>query len=586
MSLSNVHLTPQLVQAVRDTIDVAEIAAQHTRLEKKGNRLWGLCPFHKEKTPSFSVQPIQGLYYCFGCGAGGDAIGLHMSMSGDDFPTAIETLAREYGIPLPSVARSPNKAPERDIEEVLLRAETFFVEQLRESRFAASYLAKRSIPEELVERFHLGYAPDDFEALLGALRDSFPLDDLEAAGLIGRTSDPRPRPYDRFRHRLIFPIRNPSGRLVGFGGRTLGDDRAKYINSRETDRFRKRTLLYGLDVSRRSVREESRILLVEGYFDLLASVACGVDWVVATMGTALSPEQARLCSRYADQVVLCYDGDEAGQEAQRRALPILLAQDLEIRQIDLGAGRDPDDLRMEEGPAALSELLASAEDAIEVELARILPPPGVRDPAAQSRSAKAVRELLNAVPDQVLRFSYGRRAADRLGIPVEVLWKARMTPAVLPESTARSNRVVTSLEERALQLLLEDGAAVPEIDELPPADAFLDRTCGNIYRDFLALYKAQSCPPSFKVVLAGLSRDGETLDRFARILLEEAPCSESEELKEVLCQLSRRWQQHRLRTLAQEIQEAQRKGDACRLQQLVEEKTSVTRLLHALEPRL
>jgi DNA primase len=587
MVLGNVHLTPQLVQAVRDTIDVAEIAARYTKLEKMGGgKLRGLCPVHKEKTPSFNVDPVKGLYYCFGCGAGGDAIRLHMTLTGDEFAEAIENLARDLGIPLPSRSGGTGHRRERDLEEVLSKAEEFFTDRLERSPGTRDYLGGRRISETLIERFRLGYAPDDFQALLSALRPSISLEDLEAAGLIGRSSGPDQQPYDRFRHRLMFPIRNPSGRLVGFGGRTLGEDRAKYINTKETERFRKRSLLYGLDVSRRAIREKGSILVVEGYFDLLAAVAAGVDWVVATMGTALSAEQVRLCARYADTVVLCYDGDKAGQEAQRRALPLLLGQKLAVRKVVLSEGADPDTVRLQEGDDALSAHIEASVDAVEAELDEILPRAGDIDPPTQARCATAVQELLRAIPEPILRHGYGRRAADRLGIPYDGFWQApqqrdsREQPAASQESVVR---LVTSLEERALQLLLTEGTGVVGLGDLPSADVFFDASCGNIYRQFLGLYTEDGSPPTAEAVLVVLSHDGEALDRVARILLQGSSCSDADELRESLRQLNRRWRQHRLKILAQQINEAQRAGDASRLNELVEEKTSLTRLLHDLD---
>ena len=265
MAFSNVNLTPQLVQAVRDAVDIVSIASEHTRLRKAGRRYQGLCPIHKEKTPSFSVDPVQGLFYCFGCGAGGDAIKLHMLTTGDDFPAAIEALAMRYGIPLPSRAetRFAGGRPEQDVEAALQAASEFFRDQLRKSTFAREYLERRRIPPELVERFGLGYAPDGFRNLLPALHPRIPQADLEAAGLVAR-SEQRGDFYDRFRHRLMFPIHNASGRLVGFGGRTLGDDKAKYVNTNETDRFHKGTLLYGLHLAKREIRESGRAVLCEG----------------------------------------------------------------------------------------------------------------------------------------------------------------------------------------------------------------------------------------------------------------------------------------------------------------------------------
>src|SRR4029079_3249550 len=219
MALGNVHLTPQLIQAVRDTVDILEVAGSLTRLEKRGNRYWGLCPFHKEKTPSFSLDPTRGLFYCFGCGMGGDAIRLHMQSSGDDFPAAIEALARANGIPLPSTSHATRGGP--DPEEILGAAADLFEAELGRSRKATQYLTERRIPEAVIKRFHLGYAPERFDFVTDGLRSRFRVQDLEAVGLVVSKED-KSRSWDRFRDRLMFPICGPSGRIVGFGGRTLG----------------------------------------------------------------------------------------------------------------------------------------------------------------------------------------------------------------------------------------------------------------------------------------------------------------------------------------------------------------------------
>ena len=414
MSLGNVNLTPQLVQSVRDAVDIVAIASEHTRLRKAGRRYQGLCPMHKEKSPSFSVDPVQGLFYCFGCGAGGDAIKLHMLTTGDDFPAAIETLAQRYGIPLPSRAVRAGGPPERDLDGALAAAARFFTEQLRRSPVAQQYLAGRQVSPELAERFGLGYAPESWQALRDALVPRVPLADLEAAGLVGRSD--RQNVYDRFRHRLIFPIHNPAGRLVGFGGRTLGDDKAKYVNTAETDRFHKGHLLYGLFQARQDIRESRRAVLVEGYFDVIGTVASGETGAVAGMGTALTQEQARLLARYADEVVVAYDGDRAGEAAFERALPILLAEGLGVRRARFGAGHDPDSLRLESGPAAVKAAIEDAEDGVVLQLRNAIPGPTLSS-RLKSTQAAAITALLDTVRDPMMRHDYVRRAAEMLGLP-------------------------------------------------------------------------------------------------------------------------------------------------------------------------
>jgi len=587
MALSNIHLTPQLVQAVRDAVDIVDIAQEHTKLRKAGRRHTGLCPLHREKTPSFSVDPDQGLFYCFGCGRGGDAIKLYMLLSGDDFPAAIEVLAQRYGIPLPKASRDSRRGyhQERDIEGALRAAAEYFSQQLRTSSETQRYLEQRQIPAELTEKFGLGYAPDGWRNLLETLHRKFSLEDLEAAGLVARSERGSGKPYDRFRHRLMFPIRSAAGRLVGFGGRTLGDDKAKYINTSETDQFQKGYLLYGLDVAKREIRESGTAHLVEGYFDVLGAAAAGVDTAVASMGTALTPDQSRLLARYADEVVVGYDGDAAGDQAFRRALPIMLARGLTVRRADFGRDHDPDSLRLAAGPEAVVEAVEEARDAVELEFERLIPEGVHGDPKKQAVAAKQIGELLRSIPDSVLRYSYGRQAADGLGIPVELLWR-RVGQRAEPKeegakSDARSPQIVRSLEELILQLLLAGDAELPPPEDLPSPEAFLIPACRNIYGAFCDLYKDRAPErPSVQEVLGRVPHEGPEVDQVARVLLEGSSALRTEDLDQALHRMSRRWLQQRLRGLSSRISAAQRSGDEALTERLVREKTALSRVLH------
>lgn len=595
MALGNIHLTPQLVQAVRDAVDIVAIASEHTRLRKAGRRYQGLCPIHKEKTPSFSVDPVQGLFYCFGCGAGGDAIKLHMMTTGDDFPAAIEALATRYGVPLPSrqEIRRAGGRPERDIEGALQAAAEFFRDQLGKAPMPQGYLARRRIPAELIERFGLGYAPDGWRNLTQALHPRVPLADLEAAGLVGR-SEKSGEPYDRFRNRLMFPIYTPAGRLVGFGGRTLGDDVAKYVNTSETEQFHKGNLLYGLHLAKREVRESGRAVLVEGYFDVIGAVACGLEGAIAGMGTALTPEQAKLLSRYAEDVVVAYDGDSAGENAFRRALPLLLAEGLGVRRARFGGGHDPDSLRLEEGEAAVVAAIDGAGDAVVEEIDRRIPEGAAREPRLQAKAAADITELLRPIPDPVLRFGYGKLAAERLGIPVEMLTRrfggdrtpaARgQAPAARPALSAgaagasRGPRETRSLEEQVLRDLLEGEGGIPPLAELPPPEVFFDTECRNIYQAFRGLYaRGSGSPPEARAVLAELGSEGAAVDRVAEILLEESFAPRRNGLRESLDKLERRSLDRQRQEKQREISEAVRQGDYALAHRLTDEKRELDR---------
>ncbi len=593
MSLSNVHLTPQLIQAVRDVVSIVDIAGDHTKLRKAGRQYEGLCPMHKEKTPSFSIDPDKGVYYCFGCGSGGDAIGLHMQVTGDDFPTAIETLARRYGIPLPKApARRPGGAPEApDLTTALEAACDFYREQLQRQELPRRYLAERRVPAELVEQFALGYAPDGWRNLLQALTPQIPAKQLLAAGLVA-TSERSRDPYDRFRHRLIFPIRAASGRLVGFGGRTLGDDKAKYINTAETDQFHKSRLLYGLHEARKELRESQCAVLVEGYFDVISCAAVGLP-AVASMGTSLTEEQTRLLSRYVDVVVVGYDGDRAGETAHQRALPLLLGAGFEVRRAQFGDGHDPDSLRLEAGEAAVVDAIEQARDSVDLEVRRLASGQVRHDPNQQARAANEVVDLLRSIPDSIKRSGYGRRAAHELDIPEALLTRRLGTTGGRdegpPPPSARSSagpprRETRSLEAQILSRLL-NGDAVPDLERLPPAEAFFELASRDLYRAFLQSYATTGKPPTAQQLPAQLPPGGTEMQHLSRILVEgretDASGGLTRTLGELLETLRSRWGRQRQRELAREIENADQRGDREALQRLIDEKRQLTRKLHS-----
>jgi DNA primase len=619
MSIGHIHLTPQLVAAVRQAVDIVAIAEEHTRLTKRGRRSSGLCPLHREKTPSFTVDPEQGLFYCFGCGQGGDAIKLHMLLSGDDFPAAMESLARRFGVPLPATPARRGGPAERDLESVLAEAAGWFERQLERADEPRRYLERRGIPADLAKRYGVGYAPPGWDGLKKALASPrTPEAMLEAAGLL-TPSEKRPgERYDRFRHRLMFPIRNASGALVGFGGRALShpdreEDKPKYLNTPETERFRKGTLLYGLDQAKRAIRESGRAVLVEGYFDVLGAVAAGIEGVVASMGTSLTAEQAQLLGRYCEEVVVGYDGDAAGVEASRRALGILLPVGLAVRRLVLPAGEDPDSLRMSAGVEALQRLVAAAPDAVEHELGRLLPPAPPTDPQVQARLAGPVAELLTPVKDPILRWAYGRRAADRMGVPFELL-APRLGPAPVPVRPERRPAVAVpigrapgrDLEEASLRLLLAmlpgsttpQPTALPARAEWPPEDAYWDDACRDIFRAFLALFgETGGVAPQLSTLRERLEAAGKpaSVDLVARLVIEGADgpggaaavpagiagaASCADRLRASLDKLHHRWRKQRNRQLTRESHEAQRSGDEQRLHSLVEEKRVLSRAVH------
>ncbi len=588
------RLTDEAVAAVREAVDIVELAGEHTKVERRGQRFVALCPFHKEKTPSLSLDPELRLYYCFGCGAGGDALRLHMELTGDTFATTIEHLAQRYGIPLERISGPGGDGrPDRSerIQAALDAACDFFRAKLRTEAAPRQYLERRKVSSELIALFGIGYAPAAWRTLVEDLGRRIPVPDLEAAGLVARSPKAPERPYDRFRNRLMFPIRSPSGRLLAFGGRTLGDDQAKYVNTNETDHFRKGDQLYGLDAARRGIREQGKALLVEGYFDVLGAAASGIDWAVASMGTALTVRQVRLLSRYTDEVVLGYDGDRAGIEAARKAAGLILEARLTVRRALFPAGQDPDSLRLDEGPEAVRATVAGARDAVAIEIDD-LPGRGELDPRLRAREAARVRPLIDRVHDPIARRGYYEAAAERLGVQVDVLLResaaAAEKPGVAdsPEAAAAPRRPVTStIEEQVLRLL----AAAPDlrgVEWLAP-EAFWDPALRAIYEAMREQARAGAERIDSDALVDVLGRrhgteneNGRPVDRVAGLLLQRSSAFSDSELRDSLAPLGRRFAKERRNLLDREIKRAEREGDMETVHRMFEERQQLSREIH------
>lgn len=588
-------MTGGALDAVREAIDIVDIASEHTKVERRGQRFVALCPFHKEKTPSLSLDPERKLYYCFGCGAGGDALGLHMELTGDDFATAVEHMADRYGVPLARAAPAPGADARVDrsarIQAALEAAHAFFRGRLRTEAAPQDYLRRRKVPSELIARFGVGFAPDGWQALVQDLGRRLAIPDLEAAGLVARSPRNPERPYDRFRNRLMFPIRSPSGRLLAFGGRTLGNDQAKYVNTNETDHFRKGALLYGLDTARRGIREQGRALLVEGYFDVVGAAASGIDWAVASMGTALTAQQVRLLSRYTDEVVLGYDGDRAGIEAARKAASLMLGAGLAVRRARFPAGQDPDSLRLDEGPEAVRSVVDKARDAVALEIDE-LPNRGELDPRVRAREAARVRLLIDRVRDPIAQREYLEYAAERLGVRVEVLLRESARVPERPRGAGaedmpavRRPPVTASIEEQVLRLII----AAPSLDgfDWPEPDAFFDPALRAIYLAVRDQAEAGIEAVDSTALVAALGRrsgsrnqTGNPVDRIAGLLLQRSSAFSAQELRISLAELGRRLARQRLHLLAREIKRAQSQGDMDTLRRRIEEKQKLSRVLY------
>src|SRR6202050_1786859 len=346
-------------ERVKQQADIVRVIGEYVRLKKTGQNFTGLCPFHQEKTPSFAVHPVRQIYHCFGCGAGGDVFKFVMELEKSTFPEAIRTVAEKSGIPIPKPReRSPEERKENQQRSALVEmhreAAAFFSRQLlgnAEGKVAAAYLDDRGLDKEAMTRFGLGFAPSTGDALLRFLKVKYPEKLLEASGLFSR--DQSGRMFDRFRRRIMFPIANESGKIIAFGGRAMGDDMPKYLNSPETPIYSKSALLYHLDRAKEPIRRNDFVVLVEGYMDTIGVARAGIANVVASCGTSLTEAQVKLLGRFTHRIIVNYDPDSAGQAATERSLALLLEQNFGTRVLALpaidGKPADPDSYVQKKG---------------------------------------------------------------------------------------------------------------------------------------------------------------------------------------------------------------------------------------------
>lgn len=410
------------VDEIRDRVDILTVVSDYVQLKKKGRYYVGLCPFHSEKTPSFTVTPEKGIFHCFGCGEGGDAFSFVQRIENVGFIEAAKTLAQRFNLPWNDLPENPHESEAReDILRIGRFAEAFFERILAgpKGEAARRYLEKRGVTAETAALFHLGYAPEGSTFFRFMKGKGVAPERLERAGLVlwGQNGY-----YDRFRDRVIFPIHDHRGRVVGFGGRTMGDGVPKYLNSPESPVFSKGRLLYGLDLAGESIRRQGRVFVVEGYMDAISLRQHGLSNVVASLGTAFTSDHARLLSRYAKEVFLCYDADRAGQSATLKGLDTLKQAGLDVRIVELPAGEDPDSFVRGSG---LDEFLQRADNGpgvVEYRLSRVLDRPDLERPEAAAGAVQDVLPVLADIRDSVERDAYVQRLAASLRVSADSIY--------------------------------------------------------------------------------------------------------------------------------------------------------------------
>jgi DNA primase len=475
-------------ERVKQQADIVRVIGEYVRLKKSGANFTGLCPFHQEKTPSFAVHPVKQIYHCFGCGAGGDVFKFVMEMEKSPFPEAIRTVAEKCGIAIPKPReRSPEERRENQQRSALveMHRETaaFFSRALHDSsegKVAAAYLEDRGLDREAMKRFGLGFAPWSGDALLRFLKQKYPEKLLDVSGLISR--DQSGRAYDRFRRRIMFPIANEAGKVIAFGGRAMGDDTPKYMNSPETPIYTKSTVLYHLDRAKEALRQSDFAVLVEGYMDAIAVARAGVANVVASCGTSLAEPQIKLLGRFTRRVIVNYDPDTAGQAATERSIALLLESEFDVRVLALPGKADPDKFLKEQGVDAYRNLLAQSPPYLDYLIARARQ----MDRTTAAGKVAALNFLMPYVqrlPNRLLRSEWATRIASELRVDEPVLREALRRAVAERRSEVKPNAsllgpAIKPAERQIIRMLVE-------------ADGFREKLASELSHD--ALHRGLEC---------------------------------------------------------------------------------------------
>jgi len=493
----------EVIRSIQESVDIVDVVSRYVTLRRSGRSFKGLCPFHEEKTPSFTVFPESGRFKCFGCGEGGDVFAFLMRRSNLGFLEVIEDLAREAGVALPREREDPAESERARLRADALHALEFAAGFYRAvlardaGRAAREYLERRGFHEETLEAFRVGYAPDEVAALLGyATQKGIPEEALAAAGLIRRND--RGRYFDMFRGRIVFPIHDLRGRVIGFGARAMGDAQPKYLNSPDGPLFHKGREMYGLHLARETARKSGRLLVVEGYTDVMHCHQAGLREVAAGLGTALTPENAQQLRRFGVPVHVVFDGDEAGLRAAERAAEVLLAEQVDGAIALLPPGKDPADVIMGEGTGPLEAAVGAASDLWTYRMERALARHGTATLDARDKAARELIQVVARVGDPVRRDLAFRLLSERTGVPESTLRNEAqgLRPGGVRHERPDTPRAWVEAERDLLRVGLDDGALWGRVEQVYPPERFRDAGLRMV-----------------PIALSGLRQRGESVSR-------------------------------------------------------------------------
>jgi DNA primase len=603
------------IDELKDRADLVRLIQPYAQdLKKKGANWMACCPFHQEKTPSFSVNPSKGFYKCFGGGKGGNAFTFLMEMEGLSFPEAVQRVAEMNGVPLPqpiddqqyeqSKKRKEEKKQLADqvIELNKIALEFWELELQRKNdakaKAAGEYLEKRGISDEIQKQFHIGFAPNSWDALLNHLKEKGADEKLiEQSGLV-TFNEERNSLYDRFRGRIIFPVLDVNGNPVAFGARAMGDEQPKYLNSPETPSYVKGQHLYGLFQSKEAIRQKKFAILVEGYLDLIALFQYGITNVAASLGTAFTPEQSKLLSRSTKRVVINYDGDDAGVKAAKRAIEHLLPHDFEIKVLVLPNGQDPDDFVRQNGAESYNEARGRAATFLNFTLDASLKGRSLANPKQKAEAIEEAIPMLAGIKnpiqkresfDQAMNFYRVEDAGLKRELWLTVKGGQRAEPSVVQRQIRRATQAkITVAEQHLLELILHDDELRTQVLQLLEETDYEMLATAPIFTALYELEK-QKTSPTVENLLNIVGANEYFSDLVPLLMMGEPKREPGDAIDDVLhdaenCIFTLRSMaiQNRLHDLSRELIEAEQKGDKQRISYLVTEHLDLSKMHHSL----
>ncbi|HEV7743586.1 MAG TPA: DNA primase [Pyrinomonadaceae bacterium] len=588
--------------------DIVRVVQDYVQLKKKGANWMACCPFHKEKTASFSVSPAKEIFYCFGCHKGGSVFNFVMEMERVSFPEAIKLIAEKSGVPLPKLIDDSRFEARRNEADAVIELNKWALEwweqQLEssaEARIARDYLQRREITDETRKTFRMGYAPDSWDALSIYLRQKgASQDQIERSGLVVKKDEGGS--YDRFRGRLIFPVMDIQGKPIAFGGRTLHDEDAKYINSPETAAYVKGRNLFGLNLTRDEIRRAGFVILVEGFLDLIVPYQFGIRNVVASLGTALTGDQARLASRFARKVVVNYDGDNAGIQAAKKAISILLAEDLEVKILVLPEASDPDEFIRKSGVSEYQKQRGLAQPHIQFVIDQAIRDRKLSNPADKEAAIDEVLPYIRVVRSRLQKREYFDIAMDSLRIGDATLrrelWhsirqgtgEAGRNSDTAKTTIKRTTAKPTVAEIQLLELLVNDETVRRKIlPKLEPAD-YEDLPTAAIFKAIMGI-SSEGGDIDFGRLSSRIDEADPVAELLPMLLMGDEPAGDGADrevgprAEKCLDALRLMNINSRIRELHAELADAERAGDEANLIRLSAEYGELNKLRKSFEPQ-